>query len=881
MKLFIIIYFFITFSTVLNANKIETLELYLKWKHQFQFAGYYMAKEKGFYADVGLDVDFFEYQSAVNNLTKVEEREGVYAIGYPSIVLDRANKADITLLSAIFQVSPHILISLASSKIKSVKDFENKRIMIDKNAIKTVSFVAMMQSNQILMNSLQRVNPTFNIQPLIDGKVDISTAFLSNEPYQFQQKGIPYSIWDPKDYGFDLYDDILYTSQNEMKNHPQRVDNFTEATLKGWEYAFNHIEESVDIILKKYNSQNRTKEALLYEAKVLKRLAYVDNIELGNLNIDKIKRILDLYNVLGLIKQKIDYTQFIYEQKKDFHLTQEEQQYLRGKGTIKVCTDPNWMPFESFEDGNYIGISADFFKIFKIYIPLEVIQTNSWSESLEKVRNRECDVLSLAASTPKREKYLNFTKPYINVPLVLVTQKTELFLNNISSLKGKKLAITKGYAFVEMLKQNYPNLTFIEVSDIDDGLNRVVSGEFYGYIDTLATIGYTLGKDFMDELKISAKLEEKLHLGVAVNSDDPILFTIMQKTLSMVNQNTREGILNHWFSLKYIKEINYRFLIELAFIFLVIFIVLVLFYFKEKKLKEESQQKSLLLDAILNTVSEPMFYKNMEGVYENVNNAFSTQFFGTDREDTIGKTLYDFEEGIPSKLFKIYIEQDSKIYQEQKSQNYESQVKLYNGEIKDFKIQKNIFFSPEGEMLGYVAVMYDISSLKETQRYLKELASTDPLTKLYNRRYFIEIGTSLLHLAYRDKIALSLIMIDIDNFKSVNDTYGHDIGDKVIINIATIMNLCARESDVACRFGGEEFILLLPATSKTGGVTLANKLRKRIESSVIESEQGRFNVTVSIGLTTLQEKDDLDTLIKRADIALYKAKESGKNRVCV
>ena len=881
MKLSIIIYFFISFFTVLSANKIETLDLYLKWKHQFQFAGYYMAKEKGFYADVGLDVNFLEYNSDINNLIQVEKNEGVYAIGYPSIVLDRANNADIILLSAIFQVSPHVLISLDSSGINSVKDFQNRKIMIDKNAIKTVSFVAMMQSNQISINSLYRINPTFSLQPLLDAKVDISTAFLSNEPYQLQQSNIKYSIWDPKNYGFDLYDDILYTSQQEIKNHPKRVHHFIEATLKGWEYAFNHIEESVDMIMKKYNSQHRTKDALLYEANVLKKLAYIDNIELGNIDFNKIERILDLYNVLGLMKHKVDYRNFIYEQKNDFHLTQEEQSYLVEKGDIKVCIDPNWMPFESFENGNYIGISADFFKIFKMYIPFQIIHTDSWVESLDKIKNRECDILSLASPTPKRKKYLHFTKPYVKIPLVLVTQKIELFVNDISSLNGQKLAVTKGYAFVDKLKERYPNLIFIEVENIDDGLQRVVSGELYGYIGTLATVGYTLGKDFVDELKISAKLDDTLELGVAVKSDDPILLSIMQKTLKMVTQNTREGILNHWFSLKYIKETDYQFLLESTIIFIMIFMILARFYFKEKRLKERSQEQSLLLDAIIDTVSEPMFYKNMDGVYENVNRAFSTQFFGINREDLIGKTLYDFEEQIPKKLFNIYIEQDKRIYQEHKSQGYEAQVKTYNGEVKDFKIQKNIFFSPEGDMLGYVAVMYDISSLKDTQRYLKELASTDPLTKLYNRRYFIEIGSSLLHLAHRDKIPLSLMMIDIDNFKSVNDTYGHDIGDKVIVKIATIMNICARESDVACRFGGEEFILLLPETSQTGGVTLAQKLRKKIERAIIESADGEFRVTVSIGVKTLKENDDLDTLIKGADVALYEAKESGKNRVCI
>jgi len=872
-------FIFIVFSSLLIAKEQENIDLYLKWKHQFQFAGYYMAKEKGYYKNAGLDVNFFEYDSKVNILDKVEQKEGIYAIGYPSIVLDRANGAKIILLSAIFQVSPHILISLNSSGIKSVKDFQNRKIMIDKNAMKTVSFIAMMQSKQISINSLYRVNPTFSIQPLIDKEVDISTAFLSNEPFQFRQKGLEYSIWDPKDYGFDLYDDILYTSQQELKSHSKRVDSLKKATLQGWNYAFNHISETVDVILKKYNSQHRTKEALLYEANVLKKLAYIDGIKLGNLDIKKIKRILDLYNILGLIKHKIDYTQFIYQEKK-FHLTKREKKYLQNHGNIKVCINSNWMPFESLKNGKFIGIGSDFFDIFNDYIPLDIIETSSSSESLKKIKKGDCDIFSLAESTSERREYLTFTKPYIKIPLVLVTKKKEHFISNIAFLKKKTLAISKGSAYRKILEKRYPLLTFIEVNNIDDGFKRVISGEFYGYIDSLATVGYTFGKNVIDELKISAKLEEKFKLSIAVSKEQPILFSIMQKTLAVINENRRQSILNHWFSLKYIKEINYQIFLEVFLIFFIIFLILVFFYLKEKKLKEEFKKQSLLLDAIIDTVSEPMFYKNMDGIYENANKAFSYQFFGISRENLIGKTLYDFEEGIPKQLFDIYIQQDNKIYQEQKSQSYEAKVKLFNGDIKDFNIQKNIFFSSNGHMLGYVAMMYDITSLKETEHFLKELASTDPLTKLYNRRYFIEIGNSLIHLAKRDNIPLSLIMLDIDNFKKVNDTYGHDIGDKVIVNIAKMMNLCARESDVSCRFGGEEFILLLPKTSQNGGMIFAQKLCKQIESESVETKKGSLQVTVSIGLSTLKIDDDLDTLIKGADLALYKAKESGKNRVC-
>jgi len=871
-----IILLFIFFTLYLNAN--EQVDLYLKWKHQFQFAGYYMAKEKGFYKDAGLDVAIYEHQHDVNVLKSVIAKEGIYAIGYPSIVLDRANGADIVLLAAIYQISPHVLLSLKSSNIRSVKDFKNKTIMINQDATKTVSFIAMMKANHIGFRDLTRVEPTFSIDPLVNGKIDITTAFLSNEPYALSKRGIKYDVWDPKDYGFDFYDDILYTSKNELLHHPQRVKSFLEATLKGWKYAFEHQEESVEIILQKYNSQHRTKEALLYEAKVLKSLACIDGINLGDLDLKKIKRILDLYSVLGLVKQKVEYNNFIYNKQQIF-FTKQEKEYLTKKGKIKVCVNENLMPLEAFENGKYIGLSADFFKILSRDLSFKFIATNSLNESLKKIKSKECDIISLASSSEKRKKYVYFLKPYLNNSLFLVTRESVAFIDNIKLLKNKKIGVIKGYALKDKLQKKYPNLQIIELDNINDGFTKVSSKELYGYIDTLATIGYKFSHEAQRNLKISAKLELPLQLGIAVNKDDSLLFNIMQKLMQKIDINTKEMIINRWITFNVIEKTDYRLVFEIVIAFFIFFAILFFFYLKEKVLKQESQKKSLLLDAIINTVSEPMFYKNIKGIYENVNSAFSHKVLNAHRDAIIGKTLYDLKDKIPQKLLKIYLEQDKKLFQERKNQTYEAQVKLADGSIRDFRIQKNIVWDNQGIMLGYVAVMYDISDLKEKERYLEELASKDQLTKLYNRRYFIEIGTSLIHLAQREKVDLSLMMLDIDNFKKVNDTYGHDVGDIVLQTIAKTMNSHARESDIIARWGGEEFIFILPKTSKEGALVVAQKLCNTVEKTKINFKNGELFVTVSIGVSTLIEKDSLDTITKRADNALYKAKNGGKNQV--
>jgi len=175
--------------------------------------------------------------------------------------------------------------------------------------------------------------------------------------------------------------------------------------------------------------------------------------------------------------------------------------------------------------------------------------------------------------------------------------------------------------------------------------------------------------------------------------------------------------------------------------------------------------------------------------------------------------------------------------------------------------------------------------VKEKTEALAALAITDPLTSLYNRRYFSEISAELFELEKREKEPLSVMMLDIDKFKHINDTYGHQAGDRVIEKLASIMKSMKRESDIACRYGGEEFILLLPKTSKDGAFKLAQRIRKRVEecSLLIEEDGVLIHFTVSIGVSEVDFSHDesIESAIKRADDAMYQAKHEGRNRTCM
>ncbi len=172
--------------------------------------------------------------------------------------------------------------------------------------------------------------------------------------------------------------------------------------------------------------------------------------------------------------------------------------------------------------------------------------------------------------------------------------------------------------------------------------------------------------------------------------------------------------------------------------------------------------------------------------------------------------------------------------------------------------------------------------LEETQNELKLLASTDPMTKLYNRRYFTEVSGHIFDLSKREGKDLSLIMLDIDHFKKINDSYGHKVGDSVIIALADIMQEQTRQSDIVCRFGGEEFMILLPDTNLEGAMQIAQKIREVVEGVKFDIDEKTISYTVSIGTTMVQHEKstNFDVAISEVDRALYAAKNSGRNRVC-
>lgn len=576
-------------------SDLQKINLQLQWKHQFEFAGFYAAKEKGYYKEVGLDVNFVEFDSRKIILNEVLENRAQYGVLYSSLVADALNDKPVVMLANFFKQSPLVLVT--QKNIKSPADLKGKKIMGVSDDIQSLTLRTMLNKFHVTMKDIISVNATFKNDDFINKNVDAMAVFTTNETFDLNQKGIQYNILDPTVYGTKYYDVNLFTSQSELQNNPQRVKNFTEASIKGWQYALAHKDEMIELILKKYNTQNKTKEAYEFEANLVEQIMLPNIYKIGSIDPERIKTIANNFMQSGFVKHQMDDERleaFLYnydtiKAQNILNLTQQEEQYLYDKKEIRLCIDNAWMPFEAKIDGKHVGMSADYFALFQkmLHTKFKVVETKNWSESIKFIQQRKCDVLPLAMSTPEREKFMNFTSAYLKIPIILVTKSDVTFVTDVTSLDKKTIAIPKGYAFNELLRKKYPYLNIIDVENIDEGLEKVIRNEVYGYVGTLASVSYKFQTKYLSDLKIAGKFDESWELGIGVRKDDTTLLNIFQKAIDFVDETTKQQILNKWVAIKYERGLDYSLIIKIIIISIIIVFAISFWNQRLRKLNKE------------------------------------------------------------------------------------------------------------------------------------------------------------------------------------------------------------------------------------------------------------------------------------------------------
>ena len=293
-----------------EPGRLAPVKLQLKWYHQFQFAGYYAALEKGFYREAGLDVEIREGVPATPSADAVISGEAQYGVSNMDILIQRSRGSNLVALAAIFQHSPDMLMVLEDSGIRVPSDLAGKTLMVVPEA--EVEILSMLREEAVPQETLTLIPHTWNPEDLLSGKMDAMSAYTTNEPILLRNRGIRVTVIHPRNYGIDFYGDCLFTTESEIRRNPGRVRSFLEASIRGWEYALRNPGEIADLILEKYSTR-KSRQELLDEAAAMRELIVPDLVPIGFMNPGRWRYIRDVFAARGALPKDFPLEGFLYD----------------------------------------------------------------------------------------------------------------------------------------------------------------------------------------------------------------------------------------------------------------------------------------------------------------------------------------------------------------------------------------------------------------------------------------------------------------------------------------------------------------------------------------------------------------------------------------
>jgi diguanylate cyclase (GGDEF)-like protein len=428
----------------------------------------------------------------------------------------------------------------------------------------------------------------------------------------------------------------------------------------------------------------------------------------------------------------------------------QERSYIAQAGILRMCVDPDWMPFERInEAGAHEGIAADLIQQVaqRVGLRIELHPVKSWEESLQASKAGVCQIMSFLNQTPQREQWLIFTSPIFSDPNVVIAREEHPYVVDLSNLSDETVALPRGTMVEERIRREYPNLQVILTGSELESVKLVSEHQADLTIRSLIVAAHAIRQEGLFNLKIAGHVPEftnQLRIGVLRN--DTLLRDILDQGVKTLTEQEREAIVNRHVVIRVQQGFDYRL------------------------------------------------------------------------------------------VWKILA----------------------------------------GSGLILLVSLFWIRKLRALNRKLERLSITDGLTGLYNRLKLDEVLEAEILRAGRSGQPLSVILIDVDHFKHINDQHGHQTGDRVLVELARLLRAGTRVTDLAGRWGGEEFMLICPNTDGAGACQLAGMLRQTIQDHPFP---GLPRQTASFGVTSFRPGDGASEIVCRVDQALYAAKAAGRNSV--
>jgi len=757
----------------LSSAAAEPVTLQLKWKHQFQFAGFYMAAEKGFYHDAGFDVEIRAGEVGKIPVDELLNGHADYVVADPGVLLARARGAPVRIVAAIFQHSPLALIVTKESDIRNFSDLRGKRIMLVPGLNADID--AALGAAGVSADDFTRQDTSFDIRDLVNGKTDAFAGYITDQPHQLALMGVPYRILHPNQQGINFYGDILVTTEEKIQQQPEKVRAFTQASIRGWQYALAHVDETIAVIQSKFNSQNLSLKQLEFEAQKTIEMIESDVVQVGYMREQRWYDIADIYIAQGLLPAGFSAAEAIYQPKESF---------------ADMVKRHGWA----------FGITVLIVILLALILHAISLRraVKSRTAELERIRHQQNLILNSAGEGIYG----------------LDTRGNSTFVN-------KAAAGMLGYPADELIGKPMHNQVHHSHPD-GSAFPRELCPMYAAFTDgkihtaTDEVLWRKDGSSFPVEYTSTPIYEEGLLTGAVV-------------TFSDITKRKQA-------------ETNLR-IAATAF---------------------DSQDSLMITDAA--------------GVILRVNQAFCDTS-GYTVEEAVGQTPKILKSGRHDAAF--YARMWESIH---RTGSWQGEVwdRKKNGEIYPKWLSISAVKGADGKVSHYVGSHIDISERKAAEEAIENLAFYDPLTGLPNRRLLHDRLSQAIVSSTRSGRQGALLFIDLDNFKTLNDTLGHDVGDILLQQVAERLILCVREVDTVARLGGDEFVVLLEELShhpmRAGAQTevIGEKIISNLGRPYLLDSHECLS-TPSIGAALFGNNQVAGELLKQADIAMYQAKKGGRN----
>ncbi|GEM_PF-2646681 len=541
-------------NTQQSTPKLTPVSLQLVWKHQFEFAGFYAALKKGFYQQRGLKVEIREYEADKDIRDEVLSGRATYGLANGSFLSWSLAKQPVVLMANYFKKPPLVLLGHAG--IHTLDDLHGKRLMATEADLQSpLLAVALHESGLIPGKNLTIIPHSFEVGAFIRGEVDAMTAFISNQPFELEQRGIPYHIIELNSYLLGFGDHYLFTSTTESTTHPERTRAFIEATNLGWRYALDHTEEIIELILQQY-PQRKGREALRYEAAKIRQLMIPALQPIGSISLPRLELAANALlesgesGDLNALKQSIFSLPPSSPQFPRLSLTPQQQAWLDAHPNITLGISDQFPPaFIWDENGQESGWVVDYLTLInqRLGTNIRLKVDSSWQRIGEQAIRHDIDGLAVASPNALWNQYFDFTTPHMHIFTYLFTRtETEFLGTNLVSLSGRRIGFLKGNKRIKQLLAAHPNLNNIELETNAELAAALTNGQVDVLLADISLDWWRKANGYSG-IKINGVLENsRTSVSCAIRKDWPELTAILNAALASIRPDEQSQMRNRW-----------------------------------------------------------------------------------------------------------------------------------------------------------------------------------------------------------------------------------------------------------------------------------------------------------------------------------------------